>query len=227
MNKYSPPTPPPSPPPPSPLPSTSESSNTLNIWNVETGAIQSALVGHEGIVDCSCFNRGGTLVLSGSDDSKLRLWSFETGHLLHTADVPMDEHVDHERWPPRSTKQPSFLPSFLHLHLCLSFLLSVRLCVHPSFAFVLLSFRPSVVSSPWSIFPYFLPSPWRLSFLPSPLSFLLSQLSKNTKVADSKLLLLAQWENSPSWLRRLVRADVLCHVAPTPAHVCGAFSRRQ
>jgi len=61
---------------------------TLKIWNWRTGECLRTLTGHEGAVTCLAAERN--ILVSGSADSTVRVWNFDTGTV-----VPL---LDHTEW---------------------------------------------------------------------------------------------------------------------------------
>ena len=57
-------------------------SGTARIWNVQTGAVISNLLGHEGKVNCVCFSPSGKNIATCSDDGTARLWRVTDGREL-------------------------------------------------------------------------------------------------------------------------------------------------
>ena len=52
---------------------------TARVWNMYTGTIQFELKGHSNAVYAGGFTNDGTLMITGSADGSLILWSTETG----------------------------------------------------------------------------------------------------------------------------------------------------
>ena len=53
--------------------------DTLRIWDAESGAELQRLTGHEGFVTSVAFSPDGRRIVSGSRDRTLRIWDAETG----------------------------------------------------------------------------------------------------------------------------------------------------
>ena len=57
---------------------------TIQLWDVATGALLQTLEGHTDSVTSVAFSPNGKQVVSGSDDQTVRLWDTATGALLQT-----------------------------------------------------------------------------------------------------------------------------------------------
>lgn len=57
---------------------------TIQLWDVATGALLQTLEGHTDSVTSVAFSPNGKQVVSGSDDETVRLWDAATGALLQT-----------------------------------------------------------------------------------------------------------------------------------------------
>src|SRR5205814_2989815 len=58
--------------------------NTVRLWDAETGAHQSTLVGHTDSVNAVAFSHDGRQLASASVDRTVRLWDAETGVYIQT-----------------------------------------------------------------------------------------------------------------------------------------------
>lgn len=52
--------------------------NSIRIWNAQTGALLQTLQGHSKTVNCLAFSPNGKLLASGSDDGTIKLWQVKT-----------------------------------------------------------------------------------------------------------------------------------------------------
>lgn len=52
---------------------------TVGIWDVRTGKQQRRITGHDGWIRSVAFSHDGKLIVSGSDDHTVRVWSEYTG----------------------------------------------------------------------------------------------------------------------------------------------------
>ncbi len=59
-------------------------SDTVNLWDPSTGALQQTLVGHSGSVYEIAFSPDGTLIATGSEDKTIKLWNAKSGILVRT-----------------------------------------------------------------------------------------------------------------------------------------------
>lgn len=56
----------------------------IKLWDGETGALISTLLGHSSAVDAMAIAPDHQTIASGSEDSTIKLWQLNTGELLHT-----------------------------------------------------------------------------------------------------------------------------------------------
>ena len=57
--------------------------NTVQLWDVDTGAEIRILTGHTGWVNSVSFSPDGNTIASGSRDNTVRLWDVDTGAVIH------------------------------------------------------------------------------------------------------------------------------------------------
>ena len=66
------------------LASSGSSDGTIQLWNVENGALIRTLKGHKEMVRTLALSTDGKTLVSGSDDDTLRVWDTDTGRMLRT-----------------------------------------------------------------------------------------------------------------------------------------------
>jgi WD40 repeat protein len=62
----------------------SDSPNSIKIWDNETAKILLTLTGHSEFVKVIEITPDGTIIISGSRDSSIKIWNLSTGKCLHT-----------------------------------------------------------------------------------------------------------------------------------------------
>ena len=60
--------------------------NNINIFNMYNKELSSkiTLTGHTNIITCTCINKGGSIIVSGSEDKTIKGWNIINGELLFT-----------------------------------------------------------------------------------------------------------------------------------------------
>lgn len=66
-------------------------SNTVKMWNLQTGKLLHTLSGHSGGVWSVAISSDGQTIISGSEDSTVKVWNLQTGQLLRTLSGHSDE----------------------------------------------------------------------------------------------------------------------------------------
>lgn len=61
--------------------------NLLKVWNLTTGDVSQSLVGHTAPITCIAFAPSGLFVVSGSDDTTLRIFGLALGVVEATFQV--------------------------------------------------------------------------------------------------------------------------------------------
>src|SRR6185503_14064641 len=56
----------------------------IKLWDVQTGALQRTLIGHQGSVYSIAFSPDGSTIVSGSNDDTIKFWNVRTGTLQRT-----------------------------------------------------------------------------------------------------------------------------------------------
>jgi WD40 repeat protein len=61
----------------------------INVWDTETGRLQSTFQGHKGVIRCVALSGDGTRGVSGGDDAAIKVWDTKTGRELLTYTLPV------------------------------------------------------------------------------------------------------------------------------------------
>lgn len=64
--------------------SSSINETTVNLWDMDSGALVNVLQGHTDWVNCVAYSPNGRLIASGAFDNSVKLWDADTGVLLKT-----------------------------------------------------------------------------------------------------------------------------------------------
>jgi len=67
---------------------TGESDNTIRLWDVTTGAVNTELSAHDLYITGLAFSPDGQRLASAGDDQVIRIWNLDTGSIIHTIDIP-------------------------------------------------------------------------------------------------------------------------------------------
>jgi len=69
-----------------------ETESILQVWNVATGRLAGALIGHSSQVNAVTFSPDGNTIASGGNDGSVRLWDAKTGKLI-AVPITLRPHV--------------------------------------------------------------------------------------------------------------------------------------
>jgi len=67
---------------------------TIRVWRVSDGALVRTLTGHTGFVYSVAFSPDGNLLVSGSDDRTIQLWSILDGVPIRVRSMPIHSQVN-------------------------------------------------------------------------------------------------------------------------------------